>query len=94
MPSEELYGSTSQIKRAALSIILNFIEEFARRRKAVQLNFFEISYESLKESKYLLYFALTEKYIPKEKYNKGLKMANEIGAMLWSIIKGLEDDKE
>jgi|SRR3989344_6175960 len=37
-PKEELYGSCSQIRRSALSIILNYIEGFARRRPAVQLN--------------------------------------------------------
>ena len=57
-PKEELYGVISQLRRAALSIILNYIEGFARRRPAVQLNFFETSYGSLKESKYLLYSLL------------------------------------
>ncbi|MDD5625894.1 MAG: four helix bundle protein [Patescibacteria group bacterium] len=91
-PSDELYGMTSQIRRASLSVILNFIEGFARFRKTVQYNFFEISYGSLKESKYLLHFSLVEKYILKEEYNKGTKMADEIGAMLWSIIRGLKND--
>lgn len=57
-PKEKLYGATSQFRRATLSIILNYIEGYARKRPAVQLNFFEISYGSLKESKYLLYFSL------------------------------------
>lgn len=93
-PADELYGATTQIRRAALSIILNFVEGFARQRKAVQHNFFEISYGSLKESKYLLHFALIEKYISKEGYCKGLKITDEIGAMLWPIIKGLENEKK
>ncbi len=89
-PKEEIYITTNQLKRASLSIILNFIEGFARQRKAVKKNFWEISYGSLKESKYLLYFSLTEKYISKEEYNKGFKMADEIGAMLWRAIKSLK----
>ena len=92
-PKNELYGSISQIRRATLSVILNYIEGFARIRKTVQQNFYEISCGFLKESKYLLYFALTEKYISNEEYNKGDKMADEIGAMLWSIIKLLKDEK-
>jgi len=65
-PREELYGVISQIRRSSLSVILNYIEGFARKKRAVQLNFLEISYGSLKESKYLLHFLLIEKYLDKE----------------------------
>jgi len=93
-PKDELYGATSQIRRATLSIILNFIEGFARQRESVQLNFYEISYGSLKESKYLLNFAFKEKYILENEYFKSVKMADEIGAMLWFIIIGLRKKNE
>lgn len=89
-PRSELYGSTSQIRRAALSVILNYIEGYARKKSLVRLNFLEISYGSLQESKYLLYFALTEKYINKNNYDIGIKLAEEIGAMLWKEINNLE----
>jgi len=89
-PKEELYGAVSQIRRAALSIILNYIEGYARKRPAVQLNFFEISYGSLKESKYLLYFSKTEGWINAEDYSHGIKFADEIGAMLWTEIAALD----
>lgn len=89
-PKEELYGVTSQFRRSTLSIILNYIEGFARHKKAVKLNFWEISYGSLKESKYLLYFSKVENYISEEDYNKALKLAEEIGAMLWKSIQSLK----
>ncbi len=89
-PKEELFGVTSQLRRAALSVILNYIEGFARQRKAVKLNFWEISYGSLKESKYLLHFSLMEGYLKKENYDRGLKLAEEIGAMLWTSIQPLK----
>ena len=89
-PKDELYGSVSQIRRATLSIILNYIEGFARRRPAVQLNFFEISYGSLKESKYLLDFSKAEGWVNIVDYNKGKELADEIGAMLWTEISSLE----
>ena len=69
-PKEELYGVVSQIRRLSLSVILNYIEGFARHKKMVKLNFWEISYGSLKESKYLLHFCLTENYIGKKNIKK------------------------
>lgn len=80
----------SQIRRATLSIVLNYIEGYARRRPAVQLNFLEISYGSLKESKYLLHFSLGESFINSVEYDKGMKIAEEIGAMLWTELSNLE----
>ncbi len=89
-PKDELYGVTSQIRRSSISVILNYIESYARRRGhgcKIYKNFLEISYGSLKESKYLLYFSLEEKYITAGEYNEGFAMADKIGKMLWPIIK-------
>jgi len=88
-PKEELYGVTSQLRRAALSVILNYIEGYARGRDKVHKNFLEISYGSLKESKYLLHFSFVEKYLSKDDYEKTTKLAEEIGAMLWGVLRRL-----
>ena len=88
-PKEENYGVTSQLKRAALSVILNYIEGFARQKKAVKNNFWEISYGSLKESKYLLHFSLIENYLKKNDYEKAIGLADEIGAMTWKCLESL-----
>lgn len=45
----------------------------------------EISYGSLKESKYLLHFSLVENYINNEEYSKLIKLNDQIGAMLYKI---------
>lgn len=93
-PREELYSSISQLRRAALSIILNYVEGYSRRRKKVQLNFYEISYGSLGESRYLCYFALSEKWITNSEYKKAIEMADEIGKMLWSEILSAEKETD
>lgn len=88
-PNNELYGSTSQLRRAALSIVLNYIEGFARIKNKVHKNFLEISYGSLKEVRYLLEFSLKEGFINKEEYSVTEKLCDDIGAMLWGIIRKL-----
>jgi four helix bundle protein len=88
-PKNEQFGLTSQIRRASLSIILNYIEGYARLNKGFLKSFLEISYGSLKETKYLLYFSYKRKYLKKENYDKGLLIADNIGKMLWGILNKL-----
>jgi len=88
-PKEEIYGVTSQLRRAALSVILNYIEGYARGKNKAHKNFLEISYGSLKESKYLLHFSLIENYLTKTDYVEAMRLAEDIGAMLWGIIRKL-----
>ena len=89
-PKDELYGVVSQLRRSALSVILNYIEGFARQKKAVKQNFWEISYGSLKESKYLLHFCLVEKYLKENDYKEAVNLSEEIGAMLWRSLQSLK----
>ena len=89
-PRDELYGVTSQLRRSALSVILNYIEGYARGGDKVYKNFLNISYGSLKESKYLLHFSLVENYLTKEEYKKVMQLSDDIGAMLWGTIKKLK----
>lgn len=88
-PKEELFGVTSQLRRSAMSVILNYIEGYARGKDKVHRNFLEISYGSLKEAKYLLHFSLIEDYLKEKDYKEIIELADEIGAMLWKTIQGL-----
>lgn len=91
-PKEEMYSSRSQLTRSALSIILNYIEGYSRRREKVQLNFYETAYGSLAESRYLYYFTLQRQWITKEEYDRAIILGEEIGKMLWSEIMVTEAD--
>lgn len=85
-PKTELFAVTSQIKRSALSVVLNYIEGYARSRHAVHKNFLEISYGSLKETQYLIGFSFKENYLLKEEYESLYGLGDKIGAMLWSTL--------
>lgn len=91
-PKEELYGVTSQLRRAALSVILNYIEGYARQRGKIYKNFLETSYGSLRESLYLLDFSSKEKYLSESELRELNKLGDEIGAMLWSTMKNMDVD--
>ena len=85
-PKDELFGLTSQVRRALISVPSNLIEGYSRNRSKVFLNFLEISYASLAEAKYQIYFAYKRKYINKEEYLDFYKDAEEVSKMLWSSI--------
>jgi S23 ribosomal protein. len=88
-PREELYGTTSQFRRATLSVVLNYIEGYSRGREKVYKNFLEISLGSLKESRYLIGFCFKEGYLENSDYNRLLKQANEISAMLLGTLRNM-----
>jgi four helix bundle protein len=89
-PDTEKYGLRSQLSRASMSIMLNYVEGYARRREKVKLNFYETSHGSTQECKYILYFAFCQKWIQEKEYQNGLTMVDEIARMLWSTIYQLE----
>ena len=54
LPRSEVYGLTSQLRRAAVSIAANLAEGFKKRGKADKLRFFNIAQGSVEESRYYL----------------------------------------
>jgi len=76
-----------------LSIVLNYIEGFARFRTKTNLVFLEISFGSLKESEYLTYFAKKQGYInDTDKFNLIKALERELTAMLITTMKGKKQD--
>ena len=84
-----MFGVKSQLRRSALSVMLNYIEGYARQRNKVLKNFIEISYGSLKESKYLIYFSCRRNYMSIKCYRELIQKADRIGAMLWGTMKNI-----
>ncbi|TSC74374.1 MAG: S23 ribosomal protein [Parcubacteria group bacterium Gr01-1014_44] len=85
-PSEEKFGLTSQIRRAAVSVASNIVEGFRRYSNKASKNFYDISDGSLEELKYQLLLSVELGYIEQNIYNESLNLAEEISKMLhaWS----------
>jgi len=56
-PKHELFGLTSQLRRAAVSVPANFAEGFRKVTRPDKLRFYGISLSSLEESRYYLRLA-------------------------------------
>ncbi len=89
-PKEELYGLTSQIRRAAFSISLNIVEGHASNSKKEFLSFLNITNRSLVETEYLLEVVKELNFINELEYQKLEKMRSEVGAMLNTFSKSLK----
>jgi four helix bundle protein len=82
-PKDEIFGLTSQIRRAAVSVPANIVEGYKRRSKAEKVRFFNISQASLEEVRYYLILAEDLDYAKTEKISEQL---DEVAGMLAAYI--------
>ena len=61
-PKQEIYGLTSQFRRAAVSIAANIAEGFVKRSKADKIRFYNIAQGSVEECRYYLILAKDLEY--------------------------------
>ncbi len=61
-PQKEIYGLTSQLRRAAISIPANIAEGFKKRGRADKVRFLNIAQGSLEETRYYLILANNLQY--------------------------------
>jgi four helix bundle protein len=89
-PREELYGLTSQIRRAAVSIPTNIAERCVRSSDADFSRFLYIALGSTSESEYLILLSMDLKIIQSNLYDELNNEINEIKKMLISMIQKLK----
>ena len=86
-PKEELYGITSQLRRAVLSIPLNIAEGQGRGTNKEFRRFLFISRGSAYETSTIFQMCLRLNYINQEEYQKFYCEVNQIIKMLGGLIK-------
>ena len=86
-PKEEVYGLTSQLRRAALSVPTNIVEGYSRRGDRELARFIDIALGSLAEVKYLLHFSNGFGYLNVGEFNPLAEGANNLGGKLWKFYE-------
>lgn len=87
-PKHELYGLTSQLRRAAVSVPANFAEGFG---KPTKLRFYSISQGSLEECRYYLILAKDLNY---GETNQLRSMLEEVSKMLGRYMHVIKKDMQ
>jgi len=89
-PKNEMYGLTSQIRRASISIPSNIAEGNSRRSVADYLQFLKIARGSCAEVETQLIIAQNLKFLNEEHYLKLNQDIIEISKMLNGLINSLK----
>jgi four helix bundle protein len=89
-PKHELFGLTSQLRRAAVSVPANFVEGFKKRGRADKLRFYNIGQGSLEECRYYLILAQDLGYGDSTALHESLETVSK---MLEAYIRAIENSQ-
>ena len=90
LPKDELYGLTSQLRRAAVSISSNLAEGAAMKSAKEKKRFYEISRSSLVEVDTQIEICMLLEYVKKENLVQLEKYSESVFHMLSKMIGNLE----
>jgi four helix bundle protein len=89
-PKSELYGTVSQMRRAALSIPSNIAEGYRRFSRQEYVRFLRIAYGSCGELDAQLLVASDARWIDEESFRHMEKHIDEVSGLLWKLIESLK----
>ena len=87
-PKDEKFGIVNQIRRSSSSICANIAEGYKKSTKDFG-RFLDIAQGSLEETKYHLILSKDLGYIDKKIFDELFEQADEIGKMLFGLIKNV-----
>jgi four helix bundle protein len=89
-PKSEIWGLTSQMRRAAVSVPANIVEGSARRNRNEYLQFLYIALSSLAELNYYIRFTKALGYLGTNRYEELWARAQEGSKTLQGLISYIE----
>jgi len=90
-PRDELYALTSQLRRAAISVVANIVEGNSRHSKKDYIRFIVISIGSLSEVEYYLLLAHDLGYISDTQYEQLEQKQKELARLLYGLLKSQQE---
>ena len=93
-PKEELYGLTSQIRRAAASILANIAEGHSRDSRGDYIKSLRVAQGSLKELEIHLLLAARVQVTTNASVETHLEKCDKEGKMLRALIRSLQSNPE
>jgi four helix bundle protein len=90
-PREELYGITSQIRRAAVSVPANIAEGYGRENRGEYVQFLKISQGSLKELETHLLLSVRVGLLLDQAAQATLQQCDRVGRILRALIRSLQN---
>ncbi len=92
-PKEDLFGLTSQMRRSSASVAANIAEGHGRESSQTFIQYLRISQGSLKETETHVILAGRLELGNKLELKDALASCDEIGKMLRSLIRAIQDKK-
>ena len=93
-PKEELYGITSQLRRAVVSVPANIAEGASREHKKEYLRFLYIARGSIGETEYLLHLSSRLEYLQDGGYKELEDLRKEAAKTLQGLINSVRKEAE
>ena len=90
-PNEEIYGMTTQIRRASVSIAANIAEGYGRKTRGEYIHFLYIAQGSLKELETHWIISQKVQLASSEIINSILDQCESVGRILIALIRALEN---
>ena len=92
-PRDEMFGITSQLRRAAVSIVSNIAEGFTRESSKEKARFYFISKSSNTEVQSQLLIARDLKYINEEVFKNAASQSITVNKLISGLIKYCKNTK-
>ncbi len=92
-PRDELYGITSQLRRAASSITANIAEGFSRYHFNDKIRFYHNARGSVSEAQSFFFLSKDLGYLALSDFDELFNSSKEVGMLINGLIRSIEKQK-